>query len=108
MHYDISNQIQSGTNQKRISDIVKNVIIHLQNLNLKAEKYWSKMGDKIMVYYDVTAWETVDIDNFDELKDRCASICSMLKELGIMSFKIRTGTEEEPIKEGDPVEQSAN
>lgn len=66
------------------------------------------MADKIMVYYDITAWETIEIEDFNELKDRCAKICSMLKELGIMSFKIRTGAEEEPIQEGDPVEQPAN
>lgn|GEM_PF-3683618 len=58
------------------------------------------MGEKINVYYDITAWESLELeDNMDELKDRCQKICSKLgDDLGIMSFVLRTDQIEEPVE----------
>jgi len=66
------------------------------------------MEEKIMIYYDITAWEAIKIEDFDDLKERCIKICGMLKELGIMSFKIRTEPEEQPQPVGETIEQPAN
>jgi len=57
------------------------------------------MDKKLMVYYDITAWERIEVEDFDDLKDRCAKICKKLgDELGIMSFTIRTGEPEEEVQ----------
>ena len=57
------------------------------------------MNEKIMVYYDLTVWETINVNDFDELKDRNAKFVKMLDGLGILSFKIRTGPEDIPEQE---------
>ena len=62
------------------------------------------MDKETMVYYDITAWERVDTENYEELKDRCQKICSMLNGLGIMKFVLRT--EDEVIEQQPEVEQN--
>lgn len=63
------------------------------------------MEKEIMVYYDITAWEKVKVDDFEELKDRCPKICNMLNGLGIMKFIIRIDNEEEIPQVGEQIEQ---
>jgi len=64
------------------------------------------MGNKMMIYYDMTVWEELDVENFEELKTRCAKIIKMLDGLGVMSIKLRTEPEEQPQQPvGNPNEQ---
>jgi len=63
------------------------------------------MGNKMMIYYDMTVWEEIDEADFEVLKTRCAKIINMLEGLGVMSIKIRTEPEEQPQPVGEPVEQ---
>ena len=65
------------------------------------------MDKKIIVYYDITAWEQIGLEQFDELKEKCPKICKMLGGLGIMNFKIRTESLEPHINlpEGELDEQ---
>lgn len=66
------------------------------------------MEEKIRVYYDMTLWEEITIDKFDELKDKCGKFATMLKGLGIQSFNIRTSDNrvlEEQQPTGEQTEQ---
>jgi len=67
------------------------------------------MDKKMLVYYDMTAWEEMSIGDFESLKEKCPKICKMLDGLGIMNFKIRTESLEAgvPIPVGEPIEQPA-
>ena len=65
------------------------------------------MDTKIIVYYDLTAWEEIGLQEFDSLKEKCPKICKMLSGLGIMNFKIRTESlnANVPIQQGELDEQ---
>jgi len=57
------------------------------------------MPEKMIVYYDLTVWEQIEIGNIDELKDRCMKIAKMLEGLGMFRFNIRTESMEQPPKQ---------
>lgn len=65
------------------------------------------MANKMMIYYDITAWEELPVEDFDQLKTRCAKIIQLLEGLGVMSIKLRTEPEEQPPQQpvGNPNEQ---
>lgn len=58
----------------------------------------------MIVYYDITVWENVEIGDTDTLKTRYEQFGKALKDFGILSYKIRTEADESP--QGD--EQSTN
>ena len=66
------------------------------------------MEGKMIVYYDITAYEEIKTAEFEILKSRCIEICNKLEGLGIMSFKIRTEPEEQQQPVGETIEQPAN
>lgn len=62
---------------------------------------------KTIVYYDIMAWESAEVDDLDELKDRCGKIVQMLKGLGIVKFELKTTGIEQQAEQGEPNEQPA-